>query len=94
MSDQKAIGDGPDLEGPDLHEQCTAEVTQVGDGLAVTLPREILAELNVQPGDKLRFTRSPDGYHLTRPASEFERQMSKAREIMHERRDLLRELAK
>lgn len=89
MSDQAAVG-----SSPDLREQCTAEVTQIGDALAVILPREILAELNVEQGDTLRFTRSPDGYNLTRPDPEFERQMAKAREIMREHHDLLRELAK
>lgn len=70
------------------------KVTQVGNSLGVVLPREILADLNVERGDKLFFTRSPDGYRITRSDPEFERQMIKAREIMKRRHHALRELAK
>lgn len=70
------------------------KVTQVGNSLGVVLPKEVLAELNVDRGDKLFLTRSPDGYRVTRSDPEFEQQMKLAREIMKKRHNVLRELAK
>ena len=70
------------------------KVTQIGNSLGVVLPREILAELDLERGDKLFFTRSPDGYRVTKSDPEFERQMTLARDIMKKRHNVLRELAK
>ena len=70
------------------------KVTQIGNSLGVVLPREILAELDLDRGDKLFLTRSPDGYRVTKSDPEFERQMMLARDIMKRRHDVLRELAK
>lgn len=70
------------------------KVTQIGNSLGVVLPREVLSELNVDKGDRLFLTRSPDGYRITRSDPDFERQMAKAREIMKRRHEVLRELAK
>ncbi len=70
------------------------KVTQIGNSLGVVLPREILAELDLERGDKLFLTRSPDGYRVTKSDPEFERQMTLAREIMKKRHNVLRELAK
>jgi putative addiction module antidote len=70
------------------------KVTQIGNSLGVVLPREILAELDLERGDKLYLTRSPEGYRVTKSDPEFERQMTHAREIMKKRHNVLRELAK
>jgi len=70
------------------------KVTQIGNSLGVVLPREILAELDLERGDKLFLTRSPDGYRVTKSDPEFERQMMLARDIMKKRHNVLRELAK
>ena len=70
------------------------KVTQIGNSLGVVLPREVVADLNVERGDKLFLTRSPEGYRVTRSNPEFERQMGLARDIMKKRHDVLRELAK
>ena len=70
------------------------KVTQIGNSLGVVLPREILSDLNVERGDKLFLTRSPDGYRVTKSDPDFEHQMSLAREIMKRRHNVLRELAK
>lgn len=70
------------------------KVTQIGNSLGVVLPREVIADLNVERGDRLFLTRSPDGYRVTRSNPEFERQMALARDIMKKRHDVLRELAK
>ncbi len=70
------------------------KVTQIGNSLGVVLPREVLADLKIDKGDKLFLTRSPDGYRITRHDPEFEQQMTVARDIMKRRHNVLRELAK
>ncbi len=57
------------------------KVTQVGNSLRVVRPREILSELNLDKGDKLYLTRSPDGYRVNKSDPKFEQQMSVARFI-------------
>ena len=70
------------------------KVVQIGNSLGVVLPREVLADLYVEKGDKLFLTRSPEGYRVTPSDPEFERQMTLARSIMKRRHNVLRELAK
>lgn len=70
------------------------KVTQIGNSLGVVLPREVLAELDIEKGDQLYLTRSPEGYRVTKADPEFERKMNLAREIMKKRHNVLRELAK
>jgi putative addiction module antidote len=70
------------------------KVTQIGNSLGVVLPREVLAELDLEKGDQLYLTRSPEGYRVTKTDPEFERKMTLAREIMKKRHNVLRELAK
>lgn len=72
----------------------TLKVTQIGNSLGVVLPREVLAELDLEKGDQLYLTRSPEGYRVTKTDPEFERKMKLAREIMKKRHNVLRELAK
>jgi putative addiction module antidote len=67
---------------------------QIGNSLGVVLPRDVLDKLNVEKGDKLFITRSPEGYRFTRNDPEFERRMALAREIMRRRHNVLNELAK
>lgn len=70
------------------------KVTRIGNSLGVILPREALAQLNVEAGDQLYLTPSPDGFRVTPYSADFEAQMSVAKEIMRSDRDILRELAK
>lgn len=70
------------------------KVTRIGNSLGVILPKDALTQLNVEAGDQLFLTSSPDGYRITPYDPEFEEQLTLAREIMRERRDALRELAK
>ena len=35
----------------------------------ITVPSEVRAELNVKPGDRLRFVSTPDGIHVERAQS-------------------------
>ena len=66
----------------------------VGNSTGVTLPKEVLERLKIQPGDSLYLTESPDGYRLTPYNPGFKRQMEKAESIMRRYKDALRELAK
>jgi putative addiction module antidote len=71
------------------------KITTVGASAGVILPKEAMAHLKVKKGDTLYGTETPDGgYRLTPYNPEFERQMSLAEDIMHEDREVLRQLAK
>jgi len=70
------------------------KLTTVGNSAGVVLPKEALARMNVDKGDTVYLTESPDGYRLTPYNPEFEAQMTAARKIMKKRRAALRELAK
>lgn len=70
------------------------KLTRIGNSVGVVLPKDILARLKLEAGDAIYLTESPDGYRLTPYDVEFEEQMTLARQIMKERRDALRELAK
>ena len=53
-----------------------------------------MAKLNLEKGDEIYLTESPDGFRITKNDPEFEAQMAVAREVMKENRAVLRELAK
>jgi putative addiction module antidote len=65
----------------------------VGDGVGVVLPPELLENLGVREGDALDATWTPNGILLTAGDAAFQRQMTVARRLMHERRGVLRRLA-
>jgi putative addiction module antidote len=70
-------------------------ITTVGSSAGIILSKEAMARLKVKKGDTLYLTESPDGgFRLTPYDPEFERQMSLAEDIMHEDREVLRQLAK
>ena len=70
------------------------KLTQIGNSVGVILPKEILARLNVEKGDTIYVTESPDGVRITPNNPTFETQMTAARKIMKKRRNVLKELAK
>ena len=72
----------------------TLKLTQIGNSLGVILPKELLAKMKLEKGDKLYVTESPDGLRITPHDNEFEKQMQAAEKIMKSRRNVLRELAK
>jgi putative addiction module antidote len=72
----------------------TLKLTQIGNSVGVILPKEILNKLQIERGDELFLTDSPDGMRLTVHNPEFEAQMREARDIMKARRAVLHELAK
>jgi putative addiction module antidote len=70
------------------------KLTQIGNSVGVILPRELLAKLGVGKGDTIYAIDQPDGVRLTTADPDFEAQMQVARQVMKERRAVLRELAK
>ncbi len=70
-----------------------AKVVAVGNSSGVILPKETLARLNVEKGDQLFITETPQGILLAPYDEEFAVQMEAARAIMRENRDVLRKLA-
>jgi putative addiction module antidote len=70
------------------------KLTQVGNSVGAIFPKELLARLQLEKGDELYVTESPDGLRITLHNPEFEAQMKVARDIMKKRRTVLRELAK
>jgi putative addiction module antidote len=70
------------------------KLTQIGNSVGVILPREVLARLKLAKGDTVYLSDAADGIRLTLYSAEFGAQMTKAREIMKRRRQVLRELAK
>ena len=70
------------------------KLTQIGNSTGVALPKEALEKLHVSKGDVIYLTETPDGFRITPYDSEFERQMTVAKEAMKKRRNVLRELAK
>jgi len=71
------------------------KVTTVGASAGLILTKEAMARLRVQKGDTIYLTQAPDGgYRLTPYDPDFERQMTRAEQIMHDDREVLRALAK
>ncbi|MBA4092083.1 MAG: AbrB/MazE/SpoVT family DNA-binding domain-containing protein [Sphingobium sp.] len=70
------------------------KITKIGNSAGVILPKELLAQLRVGPGDTLYVTDAPDGVRLTAADPDFETKMTLAEQIMREDRDILRVLAK
>jgi putative addiction module antidote len=71
------------------------KITTIGASAGLILTKEAMARLKVKKGDTLYLTESPDGgYRLTAYNPEFERQMTLAETIMHDDREVLRQLAK
>lgn len=66
----------------------------IGNSTGVILPRELLRDLGAEQGDTLFPVRTPNGVELRRADPEFIEDMELARDIMRERRNVLRELAK
>ena len=71
----------------------TVKVTTVGNSVGIVLPKDMLTRLNIQKGDVLYVTETPDGVQLTPYEEKFARVIGAANQIMRENRDVLRKLA-
>ena len=70
------------------------KLTQIGNSVGAVFPKDLLAQMRLEKGDDFYVTETPDGMRITAHNPEFEEQMRIGREIMKERRAVLRELAK
>jgi len=70
------------------------KLTQIGNSMGVILPREMIVRLGLAKGDTIYAVDQPDGVRLTVADPHFAAQMDVARQVMKERRAVLRELAK
>ncbi len=70
------------------------KVRKIGNSIGVVLPKEVASRLRISEGDQLFVTETPNGVELSPYDAGFEADMKLAREIMHKRRAVLRELAK
>jgi putative addiction module antidote len=70
------------------------KLIQVGNSVGVTLPKEMLAAMNVDKGGVITATTAPDGFRLTPFDPEIQEQIEAGNEVMREYRDTLRALAK
>ena len=71
-----------------------AKVTRIGNSSGVVLPKELLSELNLSPGDRVFFIKEADGYKLAPYDPDFEEQVAAAEEGARVLRNTLRQLAK
>ena len=71
----------------------SVKVTTVGNSVGIVLPKEILSRLNIQKGDTLYVTETPDGVQLTPYRADFDETMQVAQDIMRRYRDTLKKLA-
>ena len=74
-----------------MHE---LKITKIGNSAGIILPKEVLARLKLETGDKVFLTDAPGAATITPHNAEFAEQMTIARQIMKQRREVLRELAK
>lgn len=72
----------------------TLKLTQIGNSVGAVFPRELLNQLQLEKGDELYLTQTPDGLRMTKHNPQFAEQMQVARGIMKKRRAVLHELAK
>jgi putative addiction module antidote len=70
------------------------KLTSVGTSTGMVIPKEMLADLKLEKGDRVFATKTPGGYLLTPYDPEVEQQIEAGREIMKEYRETFRALAK
>jgi putative addiction module antidote len=70
------------------------KLIQIGNSIGVTLPKEMLARMNIERGDTITVTSAPDGFRVSAFDAEQSAQLESARRIAKKRRHALRELAK
>jgi putative addiction module antidote len=71
----------------------TTKVIAVGDSLGVILPKEMLARLKVDVGDRVYLSETPSGLQLSPCDEEFAAKMEAADSIMRRYGDALKKLA-
>jgi putative addiction module antidote len=69
------------------------KITTVGNSAGIVLPKEILSHMNVQKGDSLYLTKTPQGFQVIAYDEEFAAQMEIAERVIGRYKDTLRRLA-
>ncbi|MEW6493308.1 MAG: AbrB/MazE/SpoVT family DNA-binding domain-containing protein [Cyanobacteriota bacterium] len=72
----------------------TLKIHKIGDSLGITLPQEVLQQLNVGEGDEVCLTETAEGVQITVCNPEFEKAMKAYRKVSQKYKNALRELAK
>lgn len=70
------------------------KLRKIGNSVGVILPKEALAHLNVEEGDTVALTETPDGYRMAQSQSDFAKTMAVMESLSKRYRNTLRELAK
>ncbi len=70
------------------------KIQKVGDSFVITLPEEVLQQLNVGEGDSLFLTETHEGIKLDTCNPEIDRAMKAYRKVSEKYKNALRELAK
>lgn len=71
----------------------TVKITTIGSSAGIVLPKEVLAKLRAEKGDRLYITETPTGIHLTPYRADFAAKVEVAKRVMRKNRDALRKLA-
>jgi putative addiction module antidote len=69
------------------------KITQIGNSKGVILPKEVLEALDVEKGDTLWLSKTPEGYSLSPYDPKVAEQLRLGREFMKEYRDTFKALA-
>jgi putative addiction module antidote len=69
------------------------KITQVGNSKGIILPKDILEALNVEKGDTLWLSKTPEGYSLSPYDPKVAEQVRLGREFMKEYRETFKALA-
>jgi putative addiction module antidote len=71
------------------------KLRKFGNSLGVVLPKEVVARLNAEEGERLYLTEAPEGgYRLARLDPDFAAKMAKAEDIIRRYRNTLHVLAR
>jgi len=70
------------------------KIVKIGNSHGVVLPKEVMARLRVELGDKLFLGEAPGGYTMSATDPDFLEAMAAAEGIMREDRDILAVLAR
>ena len=71
----------------------TIKLRRIGNSTGTVFPRDILQRLNVEEGDELFVTETPNGLELSPYDPNFAEDVAIAEKIMKKRRKVLRKLA-
>ena len=71
----------------------TIKIQKIGDSLGITLPQEVLEQLDVAEGDNLFVTKTEDGVQITNHDPNFAKAMKAYKKGSEKYKNALRELA-